>query len=204
MALATCTTCKAEIPPEAGICSQCGTPQPERVAEVPSHTPPPITPRPGKVKAAGREEPATNARERKCFIELRAEGRTYADIGAVLSMPKPMLLAWGREFRQEIENARELSRTKKHNGFAAEEHAQMTRLGATHKKWLILNDGLACMVCRKNAGQGFIPMDKPFLSGHQMPGAHVGCAGRCIVEYDGFDVEALFNEGSASVEDTGS
>lgn len=42
------------------------------------------------------------------FIELRAEGRSYADIAAELNVSKPTLIAWGKEFQKEVANARTL------------------------------------------------------------------------------------------------
>lgn len=42
------------------------------------------------------------------FIELRAEGRSYADIAAALDVSKPTLLNWSRELEREIANAKTL------------------------------------------------------------------------------------------------
>ena len=42
------------------------------------------------------------------FIELRAEGRSYADIAAELNISKPTLIAWGKELQKEVANARTL------------------------------------------------------------------------------------------------
>jgi DNA-binding XRE family transcriptional regulator len=42
------------------------------------------------------------------FIELRAEGRSYADIAAALNVSKPTLIAWGKELQKEVANARTL------------------------------------------------------------------------------------------------
>ncbi|HOD08588.1 MAG TPA: helix-turn-helix domain-containing protein [Myxococcota bacterium] len=51
-------------------------------------------------------EGKTELKER--FVELRAEGRSYADIAAALGVSKPTLIAWGRELRKEVANARTL------------------------------------------------------------------------------------------------
>ena len=42
------------------------------------------------------------------FIELRAEGRSYADIATALNVSKPTLLNWSRELEREIANAKTL------------------------------------------------------------------------------------------------
>lgn len=51
-------------------------------------------------------EGKTELKER--FVELRAEGRSYADIAATLGVSKPTLLNWGRELQKEVANARTL------------------------------------------------------------------------------------------------
>lgn len=42
------------------------------------------------------------------FVELRAEGRSYADIAAELGVSKPTLIAWGKGLQKEMANARTL------------------------------------------------------------------------------------------------
>lgn len=42
------------------------------------------------------------------FVELRAEGKSYADIAAELNVSKPTLIAWGKELQKEVANARTL------------------------------------------------------------------------------------------------
>ena len=49
-----------------------------------------------------------NAKDKERFIELRAEGRSYADIAAALNVSKPTLIAWGKELQKEVGNARTL------------------------------------------------------------------------------------------------
>lgn len=49
-----------------------------------------------------------NANDKERFIELRAEGRSYADIAAALKVSKPTLIAWGKELQRDIMNARTL------------------------------------------------------------------------------------------------
>lgn len=49
-----------------------------------------------------------NANDKERFIELRAEGRSYADIAVALKVSKPTLIAWGKELQKEISNARTL------------------------------------------------------------------------------------------------
>ena len=49
-----------------------------------------------------------NANEKERFVELRAEGRSYADIAAALKVSKPTLIAWGKELQKDILNARTL------------------------------------------------------------------------------------------------
>jgi len=48
----------------------------------------------------------TELKER--FVQLRGEGRSYADIAATLGVSKPTLLNWGRELQKEVANARTL------------------------------------------------------------------------------------------------
>ena len=49
-----------------------------------------------------------NVEDKERFIELRAEGRSYADIAAVLKVSKPTLIAWSKELSLEVQNARNL------------------------------------------------------------------------------------------------
>ena len=49
-----------------------------------------------------------NADEKERFVELRAEGRSYADIAVALKISKPTLIAWGKDLQKEISNARTL------------------------------------------------------------------------------------------------
>ena len=49
-----------------------------------------------------------NANEKERFVELRAEGRSYADIAVALKVSKPTLIAWGKELQRDIGNARTL------------------------------------------------------------------------------------------------
>ena len=49
-----------------------------------------------------------NANDKERFIELRAEGRSYADIAVALKVSKPTLIAWGKELQRDISNARTL------------------------------------------------------------------------------------------------
>lgn len=48
------------------------------------------------------------AQDKERFIELRAEGRSYADIAVSLNTSKPTLIAWGKELQKEVGNARTL------------------------------------------------------------------------------------------------
>ena len=43
------------------------------------------------------------------FIELRAEGHSFAEIAKVLSVSKPTLIKWSRELQTEIENAKAIN-----------------------------------------------------------------------------------------------
>ncbi len=49
-----------------------------------------------------------NMETKERFIELRAEGRSYADIATELNVTKPTLIAWGKELQKEVANARTL------------------------------------------------------------------------------------------------
>jgi transposase len=42
------------------------------------------------------------------FVELRAEGLSYADIASKLNVSKTSLIAWGKALQKEIANARTL------------------------------------------------------------------------------------------------
>lgn len=42
------------------------------------------------------------------FIELRAAGQSYEDIGKELKTPVPTLVAWAQELKKELANARTL------------------------------------------------------------------------------------------------
>lgn len=53
-----------------------------------------------------RKEGKTELQER--FIELRAEGRSYADIAAALGVSKTTLIEWGKRLKKEVANARTL------------------------------------------------------------------------------------------------
>ena len=46
--------------------------------------------------------------EKERFVELRAEGRSYADIAAALDTSKQTLVTWGKELQKEVANARTL------------------------------------------------------------------------------------------------
>lgn len=46
--------------------------------------------------------------KRERFVELRAEGRSYADCASELQVSKPTLLKWGRDLAIEVTNARTL------------------------------------------------------------------------------------------------
>lgn len=49
-----------------------------------------------------------NQLDKERFIELRAEGKSYADIAVALKVSKPTLIAWGKELEMDIGNARTL------------------------------------------------------------------------------------------------
>jgi transposase len=46
--------------------------------------------------------------QKERFIELRAEGRSYADIAAALNVSKPTLIEWSRDLQDELTRARTL------------------------------------------------------------------------------------------------
>ena len=52
-------------------------------------------------------EGKNNLKER--FIELRAEGLSYAAIADKLKVSKPTLIAWGKELQKEVKNAQTLA-----------------------------------------------------------------------------------------------
>ena len=45
---------------------------------------------------------------KESFIDLRAEGRSYADIAEKLDVSKPTLISWGHELGKEVANAKTL------------------------------------------------------------------------------------------------
>jgi len=63
---------------------------------------------PGHERARQGEENMKNQTDKEKFIELRAEGRSYADISVALKVSKPTLIAWGKELQRDIGNARTL------------------------------------------------------------------------------------------------
>lgn len=144
-------------------------------------------------RTAGREEPAGNARDRKRFINLRAKGRTYADIATALDLPKPTLLAWGRELRTEVRTATSIKKNKEYNAIAATEYAKMKRAGMTEKRWMSgFDDSRLCEICKANEAAGWIPFNEPFPSGHMRPLAHEDCG--CSLDSRGGDVMAMCEE----------
>ena len=46
------------------------------------------------------------------FIELRSEGNTFDEIAEVLKVSKPTLIKWSREYKKEIDYAKEYLTTK--------------------------------------------------------------------------------------------
>lgn len=48
------------------------------------------------------------AHDKERFIELRAEGRSYADIAAELGASKTTVIGWGKELHREVTNAQTL------------------------------------------------------------------------------------------------
>lgn len=57
----------------------------------------------------------------------------------------------------------------------------LQRAGLTmQKKWLDTGDERECPICQGNAGEGWIPLDQAFSSGHDAPTAHPAC--RCDVQ----------------------
>lgn len=49
-----------------------------------------------------------SAETKERFIELRAEGRSYADIADALGVSKQTLVTWGKELQKEVANVRTL------------------------------------------------------------------------------------------------
>lgn len=54
-------------------------------------------------------------------------------------------------------------------------------VGMKSKRWLVSNDENTCGPCNANAAQGWIPIDKPFVSGAMAPGQHPRC--QCDTAY---------------------
>jgi hypothetical protein len=63
------------------------------------------------------------------FIELRAEGRSYADIATALAVSKPTLIAWGKELEKEIANAKTLALDALFERFAVAKSKRITIFG---------------------------------------------------------------------------
>jgi hypothetical protein len=63
------------------------------------------------------------------FVELRAEGRSYADVAALLGISKPTAIAWGREVREEVEKARTLRKAELVDRFLVSREKRLAAFG---------------------------------------------------------------------------
>lgn len=63
------------------------------------------------------------------FIELRAEGRSYADAAALLGVSKTTLIAWGRELREDVTAAKRLRTEALFERFAVSREKRIEAFG---------------------------------------------------------------------------
>jgi len=63
------------------------------------------------------------------FVELRAEGRSYADIAVALGVSKPTLIAWSKELKKDLANARTLRLDQLFDTFAVCKAKRIEALG---------------------------------------------------------------------------
>jgi len=105
--------------------------------------------------------------------DLELQGMHPADIELKVAAKRTQLIN---------DRARTIARTEM--GDALEEGARTVakKRGATHKVWITVGDDRVDQdICAGNQGQGPIPIDEPFQSGHQNPTGHPSC--RCTVSY---------------------
>lgn len=85
---------------------------------------------------------------------------------------------FGFNFRQSAVIAHDEIKTAFEQGAFYGAKATFERIGAQAEKcWLLSNDPGVCDACAANAAQGYIPINRPFASGHLAPPGCYGC--RC-------------------------
>lgn len=67
--------------------------------------------------------------QKERFIELRAAGRSFADIAAELKVSKPTLIAWSRELIREVHNARTIRTDELFERFAVAKTKRIEAFG---------------------------------------------------------------------------
>jgi len=93
----------------------------------------------------------------------------------------------GRQLRKR---AQTIAQTEMRNSMARSENIEKRAVGMTRKKWNTQHDDRVDEgQCRPNEGQGWIPVEDSFQSGHDAPTAHPRC--RCNLLFEGMTRETL-------------
>ena len=82
-----------------------------------------------------------------------------------------------------------IARTEANNAVSRGAYEANAAVGASEKEWLYYGGACPSGVCPDNEGDGRIPIDDSFSSGHSYPTAHPRC--RCVVVYFGVDIDKL-------------
>ena len=82
-----------------------------------------------------------------------------------------------------------IAQTEANNAVSRGAYEANAAVGASEKEWLYYGGACPSGVCPDNEGDGRIPIDDSFSSGHSYPTAHPRC--RCVVVYFGVDIDKL-------------
>jgi len=82
-----------------------------------------------------------------------------------------------------------IARTEANNAVSRGAYEANAAVGAREKEWLYYGGVCPSGVCPDNEGDGRIPIDDSFSSGHSYPTAHPRC--QCVVVYFGVDIDKL-------------
>lgn len=102
----------------------------------------------------------------------RADGLSNADIADSIRSQVPDTYA---------NRAEAIVRTETSNMVGQSENITAVNNGASHKEWVVVDDGNVCPICEGNESAGQIGIAESFPSGDSQEPAHPNC--RCIVEY---------------------